>query len=47
MGTGYRGTVEALDPESRARVRARTLRSFAATGARQIETNVIYAVAAK
>lgn len=47
MGTGYRGTVEALDPEALARVRARTLRSFAATGARQIETNVIYAVAAK
>jgi ubiquinone/menaquinone biosynthesis C-methylase UbiE len=47
MGTGYRGTVEALDPESRARVRARTLRSFAATGARQIETNVVYAIAAK
>jgi ubiquinone/menaquinone biosynthesis C-methylase UbiE len=47
MGSGYRGTVEALDPESRARVRARTLRSFAATGARRIETNVIYAVAAK
>jgi ubiquinone/menaquinone biosynthesis C-methylase UbiE len=47
MGSGYRGMVEALDPESRARVRARTLRSFAATGAQQIETNVIYAVAAK
>ncbi len=47
MGSGYRGTVEALDPESRARVRARTLRSFAATGARRIEVNVIYAVAVK
>ncbi|HET9208952.1 MAG TPA: methyltransferase domain-containing protein [Thermoanaerobaculia bacterium] len=47
MSTGYRGTVEALDAESRARVRARTLRAFAATGARQIETNVVYAVAVR
>jgi ubiquinone/menaquinone biosynthesis C-methylase UbiE len=47
MGSGYRGTVEALDPESRARVRERTLRALAATGAREVETNVIYAVAKK
>lgn len=47
MGSGYRGTVEALDPAARSRVRERTLHAFAATGARQIEANVIYAVAAK
>ena len=47
MGTSYRGTVEALDPAARERVRARTLRNFAATGARRIETNVVYGVAAK
>jgi SAM-dependent methyltransferase len=47
MGSGYRGTVEALAPESRARVRERTLRALAATGAREIETNVIYAAAKK
>jgi ubiquinone/menaquinone biosynthesis C-methylase UbiE len=47
MGSGYRGTIEALDPESRARVRERTLRALAATGAREVETNVVYAVAKK
>ena len=47
MGSGYRGTVEALAPESRARVRERTLRALAATGAREVETNVIYAVVEK
>ena len=47
MGSGYRGTVEALDPESRVRVRERTLRALAATGAREVETNVVYAVAKK
>jgi ubiquinone/menaquinone biosynthesis C-methylase UbiE len=47
MGSGYRGTVEALDPECRARVREQTLRALAATGAREIETNVIYAIAEK
>ncbi len=47
LGTSYRGTVEALAPAARERVRARTLRSFKALGARQIETNVVYAVAAK
>lgn len=47
MGSGYRGTVDALDPAARERVRARTLRNFAATGARRIEANVVYAVARK
>lgn len=47
MGSGYRGTVDALDPAARERVRSRTLRNFAATGAQRIEANVVYAVAAK
>lgn len=47
MGSGYRGTVEALQPESRARVRDQTLRALTATGAREVETNVIYAIAEK
>jgi SAM-dependent methyltransferase len=47
MGSDDRGTLDALDPAARARVRERTLEAFAATGARQVEANVLYAVAAK
>jgi len=47
MGSGYRGTLELLDADARVRVRERTLRALAETGARHIEANVVYAVAQK
>jgi SAM-dependent methyltransferase len=47
LGSGYRGTLEELDAGARARVRERTLQALAAAGTRNVETNVIYATAAK
>ena len=47
LGSGYRGTLEELDAEARSRVRERTLRALSASGAPNVETNVIYATAAK
>jgi ubiquinone/menaquinone biosynthesis C-methylase UbiE len=45
MGSGYRGTVEQLAPDARARVEARYLQDVAARGIREIEPNVVSAVA--
>ena len=47
LGTGYRGTLEQLDAASRERVRAAELRSIARSGIREVEVNVVYAVATK
>jgi ubiquinone/menaquinone biosynthesis C-methylase UbiE len=47
QGSGYRATLEELDVQARARVRERTLRALVASGATNVETNVIYATAVK
>lgn len=44
MGSGYRGTVEQLAPDARARVQARYLGDVAARGVTTIEANVVYAL---
>lgn len=45
LGSGFRGTIEALDPEERERVRALNLAQLG--GARAVETNALYGVAEK
>ncbi|WP_210165048.1 hypothetical protein [Methylosinus sp. PW1] len=47
MGSGYRGTLAQLDFETFSRVRETNLSLLRASGATSIETNVLYAVAAK
>jgi hypothetical protein len=44
MGSGYRGTLEQLPEDARARVKARMLDHVAAHGVTAVETNVLYAV---
>lgn len=46
-GTGYRGTLELLDPEERERVRRANLDYVRESGIRAVEANVVYAVAIK
>jgi ubiquinone/menaquinone biosynthesis C-methylase UbiE len=45
LGSGYRGTIEQLDAESRERVRRDNLNFICESGVRSVEANVIYAVA--
>lgn len=47
LGTGYRGTIEELDEESRAQVRRNNLDFIRQAGVTSVEANVIYAVATK
>ena len=47
LGSGYRWTVEQMDPEIVACVRADNLKTLRANAVKFIETNVIYAAAAK
>ena len=47
LGSGYRGTIEQLDPEARERVRQANLTSVQNSKIRAVETNVVYAVAKK
>ncbi|HEV2458428.1 MAG TPA: methyltransferase domain-containing protein [Ktedonobacterales bacterium] len=47
LGSGYRGTIEQLDPDVRERVRHATLADLQERDVRAIETNVIYARARK
>lgn len=47
LGSGYRWTVEQMDRESVAQVRAANLRELRKGGVASIETNVLYAVAEK
>jgi hypothetical protein len=47
LGSGYRWTVEQLDVETAARVRAENLKTMRKRGVQFIETNVIYATATK
>ena len=45
MGSGYRGTVEQLDPESRERVRKENLDFIQRAAIKSVEANVVYATA--
>ena len=47
LGSGYRGTIEQLDPEARERVRRANLRFVQNSQIHVVETNVVYAVARK
>ena len=47
LGTGYRGTLEQLDAASRERVRAANYDSIARSAIREVEVNVVFAIAAK
>ena len=47
LGTGYRGTIDQLDEESRERVRRSNFNFIRETRVRSVEANVIYAVATK
>ena len=47
MGSGYRGTLAQLDPETFSRVSEKNLARLREGGTRIIETNVLYAVAVK
>jgi ubiquinone/menaquinone biosynthesis C-methylase UbiE len=47
LGTGYRGTIEQLEDEERAHVRAHCLNFIRATGTRSVEVNVVYARATR
>jgi ubiquinone/menaquinone biosynthesis C-methylase UbiE len=47
MGSGYRGTIEQLDPEARARVRDATLDDLSRRNVRSVEANAVYAIARK
>ena len=45
LGSGYRGTIEQLDAAARTRVRERTLEGIQAKAIRDVEANVVFAVA--
>ena len=47
LGTGYRGTVEQLEPEARRLVREQCLDFIRTTGVQSVEANVVYASATK
>lgn len=47
LGTGYRGTIEQLDPPSREQVRRDCLRFIRANQVRSVEANVVYALATR
>ena len=47
LGTGYRGTVEQLQPEQRNRVREVNLQYVRDSGITSVEVNVVYAIAQK
>lgn len=47
LGSGYRGTLEQLDPVARDRVRRATLDSLSKNEVRSVETNAVYAIARK
>jgi len=45
MGTGYRATVDRLDPEAAARVREHSTERLVESGVTEIQVNVIFAIA--
>ncbi|MCI0404224.1 MAG: methyltransferase domain-containing protein [Acidobacteria bacterium] len=47
LGSGYRGTIDQLTAHERERVRALNLNYIAQSGLKQVEANVVYAVATK
>lgn len=47
LGSGYRGTVDQLDAAARDHVRAANLAYIAQAGLREVEANVVYALARK
>ena len=47
LGSGYRWTVEQMNGEETARVKAANLKTLRDNGTKFFETNVIYAVAKK
>jgi hypothetical protein len=47
LGSGYRGTIEQLEPAARERVRQANLQYIRDTQLRAVEANVVYAVARK
>ena len=47
VGSGYRGTLEQLDPAARERVRAANLDHVRRSAIRAVEANVVYAVASR
>lgn len=47
MGSGYRGTVEQLDPAIRDRVRQANIQQVRDAGIRLLEVSMVYAVAQK
>lgn len=47
MGSGYRGTIDKLDTESRERVKALNLKFISEEGVDGVQANVIYAIARK
>jgi SAM-dependent methyltransferase len=47
LGTGYRATVDGLGADAAERVRQVTVDRIAADGVREVQTNVVYAVATK
>ncbi len=47
LGTGYRSTIDALDPDARERVRQHNLAYMQESGVKAIEANVVYAAAKK
>jgi ubiquinone/menaquinone biosynthesis C-methylase UbiE len=47
LGTGYRGTIEQLDPAAREQVRKECLDYIRTAGVQSVEANVLYALATK
>ena len=47
LGSGYRGTLEQMDPAARERVHALNLSYIRTSGIRSVEANVVYAIATK
>lgn len=47
LGSGYRGTLDQLDPAARERVRLANLEYIRRSGIRSVEANVVYATAAR
>jgi ubiquinone/menaquinone biosynthesis C-methylase UbiE len=47
LGSGYRGTVDQLDPDTRERVRSANLDYIGRSGIRAVTANVVYAIASR
>ena len=47
LGSGYRGTIDQLDPEARQRVRDHNAAYIRTNGINEVEANVVYAIARK